>query len=265
MHEFLILNEESLPFKTKIDANNHLIHFFQVVKVAFQARVSPIRVSEQFDSHWYNILLSDNYFLREWIKNQDRDYSMRIKSLISSTDIPQIPIDDINCVDHFKLSEFCLASDNTVKTPSLGAAFMLDAVAVSFLSSDLWDLSGIALLWDTIDENGEIEKKKCVAKNAARVEHWKRHFEQLQEQRKESSRKGTLLWDKRNIEFSNLIFCNDCKKNFTNLSINRANYNQLWNNLKLLNDNISECNSDKKLKKLTQLNFTDESSRVKEK
>jgi len=264
MHEYLILNEESLPFKTKLDADNHLFHFFQIVKAAFQARVTPIRVSEQFDSGWYNVLLSDKYFLREWIRKQDREYAMHIKSLISKTTMPQIPIDDIDCFDRFNLSEFYLASNNAVKTPSLGVAFMLDAVSISFFSSGFWDLSGIDLLWDTIAQNEEIERKKYAVKNAAKLEHWEGHFEQLQEQRKESSRKATLFWDNRSIEFVNLIFCHDCKKTFINLSINKANYNRLWENLKFLNDNIWECNSDEELKKLTQLNFTDESSSVKE-
>ncbi|MBF0233774.1 MAG: hypothetical protein HQK65_12165, partial [Desulfamplus sp.] len=91
MHEYLILNEESLPFKTYITADNNLFHFFKVVKAAFKERVFPIRVSEKFDSHWYHLLLSDNYLLREWLKKQDKEYSRSIKTLISNTAMPHIP------------------------------------------------------------------------------------------------------------------------------------------------------------------------------
>lgn len=264
MHEYLILNEESLPFKTHTTADNNLFHFFQVVKAAFKESVFPIRVSEKFDSHWYHISLSDSYFLREWLKKQDKEYSRSIKTLISNTAIPHIPMNELECLGQFELSEFSLASDNAFKTPSLGASVILDAISISFLTSDLWDLSEVNLLRGKIDPKGEIKTKECVAKNAARVEHWEHHFREILLQRKGSYRKGGLLWDNRHAEFPNLIFCSDCKKIFTNLSISRANYDRLWENLKLLNNNIFGCNSDGQLKEVTQLNFTDESNRVKE-
>ncbi|MBF0234062.1 MAG: hypothetical protein HQK65_13645, partial [Desulfamplus sp.] len=190
--------------------------------------------------------------------------SRSIKTLISNTAMPHIPINELECIGQFELSDFSLASDNEFKAPSLGASVILDTISISFLTSELWDFSEINLLWEKIDPTGEIGTKDCVAKNVARVEHWEHHFKEILLQRKESYRKGALLWDNRHAEFPKLIFCSDCKKIFTNLSISRANYDRLWENLKLLNNNISGCIFDGQLKELTQLNFTDESNRIKE-
>jgi len=263
MQEYLILNEESLPFESSIDADKNLSEFFFVFKKAFKERVSPIRVSEKFDSNWYNVLLSNNYFFRDWIQKQEKEYSISIKTLISKTTIPQIPIDDLKSISQFKLSEFCVFANNHIKTPSLGASFILDAISISFLTDSIWDSFNIALLWTSLDEHDEIQEKECSVKNIARVKHWEKYFNEIQDQRKENLKKGRLFWENREKEFSELIFCKDSKKQFTSLSIGNSNYNRLWDNLKLLNNNIAVCNSDRELKEKTKLNFSDESDSVK--
>jgi hypothetical protein len=263
MLEYLILNEESLPFQSKSLCDKHLPIFFEIIKDTFKERVSPVRVSDKFDYKWYDLFLSDNYFLRDWLKNQEKEYSRRIKTLISKTAFPQIPAEYVELQDRFDLSQFHLSSKATAEAPSLGAAFLLDVIAVSFLSNAIWDSSVIPLLWRTINFNEQISEKECAAKNAARLDHWKKHLEEINRQRKENCRKGIEFWKNRQKEFPNLIFCKNTEKTFQNLSISNANFNRLWENMKFLNEHIGNCNSDMDLKEKTKLNFSDESDRVK--
>ncbi len=263
MFEYLILNEESLPFQSKNLCDKHLPIFFEIIKDAFKERVSPVRVSDKFDWKWYDLPLSDNYFLRDWLRSREKDYSRRIKTLISKTAFPQIPAEYVELRDRFDLSQFHLLSNAAVETPSLGAAFILDVIAVSFLSDTLWDFLVVPLLWRTINAREQITEKECTAKNAARIDHWKEHLREINRQRKENCGKGIEFWKNRKNEFPNLIFCKNTEKTFRTLSISNANFSRLWDNLKLLNDHIGNRNSDMVLKQRTKLNFSDESDRVK--
>lgn len=263
MIEYLILNEESLPFKSRNACDEHLPEFFKILKNAFDENSNPIRVSEKFGGNWYQVLLAERYSMKDWIKHQEKEYSRRIRTLISKTAIPRIPPENMDERDRFGLSQFYLSKKPAIETPCLGVAFLLNGMAVSFLSDGVWDDSFIDLKWHTFEKNGLIVEKKCEAKNAARFEHWALHLKEIHAQRKENCRKGIEFWKNRRREFPNLIFCGDTEKTFQNLSIGNANFSRLWDNLKLLNEHIRDCRSDRELKENTGLNFSDESNRVK--
>ncbi|MDM8518091.1 hypothetical protein QUF76_17990, partial [Desulfobacterales bacterium HSG16] len=82
--DYLILNEESLPFASQIECDNNLLSFLRIVAAAFDNRFEAVRVSAAFDPGWYQISLADNYYLRNWLEKQDRTYRSRIKSLLQT-------------------------------------------------------------------------------------------------------------------------------------------------------------------------------------
>ena len=186
-----------------------------------------------------------------------------MKSLIVNTAVPQIPDDDVLAHHRYDLSEFYLRDDKKKGTPSLGAAFILDAISISFLSDVAWDFPEIALLWVKMDDNGKIENENPSVKNAARLVHWQKHLKDIQAQRKKNCRKGAAFWKNREQEFPNLVFCGDTEKAFKGLSVSDAMFNRLWDNLKLLNEHIVGSDSDEELREKTALDFTDESESVK--
>lgn len=260
--DYLILNEESLPFASQTDCDNNLPHFLKIVAAAFDNRIGAVRVSSLYDMGWYEVQLTENYYMRNWLEKQDRTCHIRVKSLIDKTCCPQIPENDHVSLEQFELSDFILPETNN-PMPSLGAAVILDKIAVSFKSAVFWEQAEINLVQIQLQENEEITERPCIAKSCSTIEHWELHFKGIEEQRKLNCRKGQDFWDKRKIEFPNLIFCEQSRKNFYNLSISNAVFDSLWKNLKLLSDNIESCSSDTQLKKLTSLDFSDESSSVK--
>jgi len=261
--DYFILNEESLPFATREECDKSLSSFFAVTEIAFRNRFTAVRVSEQVDTDWYHLPLLENYYLRNWLDGQEVDYRMKVKSLIDKTLYPQIPEFEQDALERYELSEFFVAGTD-IASPSLGAAIVLNQIAISFQSHIYWNSAIINVLHRNLTDLGEIEEIKCNAKNCSTLSHWDDHFVAIEEQRKENYRKGQELWDNRETEFPNLIFCRQSKKYFSKLSISDAMYDRLWDSLKSLNEHICNSTSDDELKALTQLNFSDESDSVKE-
>ncbi len=264
MIEYLILNEESIIFNSIDDCKKHLPCFFEILIDAFKNNMKSIRVSDKFDKGWYNLEVAENFCLRDFINSHhSKDYKIRIKIIISKTELPQIPTNNIEVKDNASLSEFFLENNKGAKTPSLGFAFLLDQVAISFKSEIYWNKSKINLISKKMNDDGDIKEVKCIVKNVAQFLHWQKHFIQIEKERKASCIKGRTLWKDKNIEFENLIFCKIAEKQFKNLSINDAVYNKLWENLKKLDSAIIKSKSDTELKNETKLNFTDENDSVK--
>ena len=117
--EYLILNEESLPFNSISDCKIHLPEFFKILANAFKHNMKSLRVTESFDAGWYNLQIADNFFVRDWITAQDHDYKTRLKTIINKTESPQIPSTAIETAHNEKLSEFRLKQNNRIQTPSL--------------------------------------------------------------------------------------------------------------------------------------------------
>ena len=260
--EYIILNEESIPFESITECNNNIMIFFNIIKEAFNENMTSIRVSGSFDSGWYNLEIAENYYVRDWISSfddiEEAEELSQIKTLLDMTQSPQIPEDEIKIIDRDKLSDFSLKTRNEIKTPSLGAALLLNQIAISFNSVHYWNHSDLELLKIEIDEKENLIEEVRVVKNATQISHWKTHFAIIDAERKENCKKGKQLWEQREKEFKNLIFCKSTKKEIKRLNIDNATYERLWDNLKKLNKYITESKSDDELKEKTKLNFSDE-------
>jgi hypothetical protein len=261
--EYLILNEESLPFKVIKDSHDNLPTFFEILSEAFSNNLETIRVSENFDRGWYNIEITEGYRLREWIEIQEIEYKRKLKSLIDKTKFPQIPHEDIESRSEFELSDFYLKKQKSIKTPSLGVSYLVNQLSISFLSDEIWDNPIIEITYLKMKESTDIEENNVLVRNSARIEHWNEHFIKIEDERKNNNRRGSILWENREKEFCNLIFCGATKNQITNLSVSNATFDSLWGNLKKLNNNINKCNNDKELKDITKLDFSPESESVR--
>lgn len=262
--EYFILNEESIPFREKQDSEINLSVFFKILSSAFKNGIAAIRVSANFDSGWYNLPITQGYYLRDWLKEQEKDYSNRIKTLISKTTVPQIPINEIGLSSELELSEFNLAANEKIKVPSLGAAFLSNQTGLSFHSSKYWSSNSVKIFQIRLNEKSDIETHECDVKNIAIIEHWSLFHALLEKQRQENCRKGKTLWEQKEHEFPNLVFCHSTKKQIENLSVGDAVFNRLWNNLKALDSSIEKCDNLNAFIKKTSLNISDESDPVKQ-
>lgn len=262
--EYFILNEESIPFLRKQDCKINLPIFFKILSFAFKHGVQAIRVSNSFDSGWYGLPVAKNYYLRDWLEEQRRDYSSRIKSLISKTAVPQIPINEIGLSSRFEISEFSLAANKSIKAPSLGAAYLSNQTGLSFNSSEYWNSDLVKIIQTTLNQESDIVIQDCSVKNIAIIDHWNLFHNALEDQRKANCRKGRILWEQKEDEFPNLIFCHSTKKQLENMSVGDSVFSRLWDNLKALNSSIDECDNFNAFVKETNLDISDESDSVKQ-
>ena len=260
--EYLILNEESIPFSSIADCKSYLPDFFKILSDALKHNMKSVRVTETFDVGWYNLNIADDFFVRDWISHQDKETKIRIKTIIDKTESPQIPANEIEADYNAQLSDFSLKHNRDIKTISLGAASLLGQIALSFQSKDYWNYSEIELLKIKLNNDGNIEEEACTVKNAAQFPHWEKHFTAIEAERKDSCKKGGVLWEQKELEFENLIFCKSTEKQFKQLSINSATFDKLWNNLKELNKFVCKCRNDDDLKVKANLNFSNESKSV---
>jgi hypothetical protein len=264
--EYLILNEESIPFKSVADANEKFPLFIKIVSEALANRIKSIRVSENIGKSWFEIAVCKDLPLREWLKGQnDKEFERKVKSFVSMTESPQIPVEWEPLKNRFDLCYFYLSKRTDLALHSLGATYLLAQLAISYSSEDIWRNNLIELIKHEIIAEDFIEEK-VIVKNTAEYSDWLFHLLDIENQRKESFRKGNELWNKKAIEFPNLVFCGKSEDDLKNLSVSDTVFNQLWIVLKSLNKYCIETNIDFSLKSLlekTKLEISDESDSVK--
>ncbi len=201
--EFLILNEESIPFKTISDANHKFPSFLKIVNEAFSYRFKTIRVSERLGNNWFEMQVCNEIPIREWLKGKDKEFERKIKSFISKTDIPLIPRDSIEIINRFDNSDFYLSEKPNQLFPSIGAAYFLKQLCISFDSEEIWRNKTIrAIKNEIIDEN--YSEELVDINNVALYETWQEYLLHIEAQRKSNLRKGNVLWENRETEFKNL-------------------------------------------------------------
>lgn len=264
--EYLILNEESIPFITLQDANEKFPVFITIVSEAFSNRFKAIRVSERIGKGWFEMLVCNNLALREWLRGKDKELERKIKSFISKTDIPQIPTELENISNRSKNCDFYLSEKPDQTFPSIGATYLLNQLSISYDSEIIWKKKVIeATKVEIINE--KITEEIVTIKNVAEHNNWLEHFASIELQRKENLKKGNELWINKEVEFPNLIFCGKSEKNLKYLSVSDTIFSQLWNTLKTLDcycQNVSNDYSLKSIKEKTKLDISDESDSIKQ-
>ncbi|RMG27174.1 MAG: hypothetical protein D6730_07755 [Bacteroidetes bacterium] len=262
--EYLILNEASLPFETSESARKHFPDFLWILHDAIRNQFMTVRIREDIDPGWFEMKLAPNYPLRVWLREQEREYTTRVKSIISKTEIPHIPEEEIELARRYALSEFYLEAEREIQVPALGAAYLLEQLALSFASHARWLPAEIALWHTELTETGDTSQR-ISARNCGSRDSWRYYCRLIEVERRESLRKGGLLWEQRAQHFPHLIFCGKTEGQLRNLSVSKTVYTQLWQVLTALN---AYCTSEENfsltsIREKTQLHISDESASVK--
>jgi len=265
--EYLILNEESLPFASIEEVNTSFPTFIRIFGAAIQHQFKAIRLSDKLDKGWFEIEVAKGHTLREWLTHQDIESTRKVKSIISKTVTPQIPAEEVLKAERFGLSAFYLFENPAIKTPSLGAAYLLDQLAISLNSAIYWQPKLIKIAHEELTQDAEIEESEAEAKNCCYWRDWEQYLAEFNAERQANLKKGNELWEQREAVFPGLRFVGNTNKQLTKLSLNDTVYNQLYTALKNLNDYCSIQGADYSLKSIsevTRLDISDESDTVKQ-
>jgi hypothetical protein len=203
---FAVLNELSLHSSsypitaTKYEARTWVKTFYELLIKAQEQGVKGLRTYATFDE----ILLVDEYSLRDWSSDNDVDYDLRqsilfiFSSLSRSTEFPENQ-------DGNPLIE-CLYDKK--RANGLWGAIALDSFSISLQSQTLWDTHELNVSIEEMDEDTtEIEERNELVKHLYKEQHLASHEAWLRSQTKVFIPNGNYLWAYRKRLFPLLSFC----------------------------------------------------------
>ena len=220
----LVLNELSACSVAKdiLNARDRMAGFIQVCRSAFRQGVkSQLRVEESI----YNLLLAPDYNIYNWIhdKEVDKESQRFIRNLATKSPLIDFIMEkDIH--DRKLLSEFYFGRD---KSLGLGAAFLLDSIAVSFNSDEQWDNPFVTLLMEYLDDMADSVSENVEVRHASSTEHIRIHTDWIRVQKAKDVRTGEELWDKQEELFPFLTFCDEIRGNIAELNNSQPIFKQL--------------------------------------
>lgn len=261
--EYLILNESSLPFININDLNKYLPVFFKVLSKAFETGMSTIRL-DTLGSGWFEIPVTDEMVLREWLKYQGKDIQRFVKSLIDKTRTPFVPEDEQLISERWILSDFYLEGEQDCKVPALGACFYLKQLSVSVNSNAKWNKEVLKIRGHELTVDGDVPLSGEVS-NCTAIGHWEYHSKLIENSRKQRLRQGNELWENREKVFPNIVFCGKTEAVLTNFSYSDILYRQMYDVITKLNAYCVEREyfSLPDIREFTGLDMVDESDTTK--
>ena len=254
--EYFVLNEDSLSLTKEIE-DRCLKQFFDIYKEAIKSNFKQILIFQSGNNNWYNISIYDDRTIYTWINSQPPDYSMRIKSLISSMQFVELNDEvfeqnkDINFYDFYY---------NELSVPYLGATYSLKQLALSFSSNEIWDKPFFLLTHKKL-ENSDINVSNVTTK-----EHWNLHFMQILDERRDQALNSQDFETRLDKEFSNIIIIDSVLKKLKNEQ-SKLFLREIWDAFQELNEIIekAECRiSYAYIINKTHLTISDESPSVKQ-
>lgn len=258
--DFLIFNELSYPFKDRYEANAGIKTFIKTFAAASRLGLTQLRLHKNIGENLYNLELAPGYYVSHWLhthtfkhklvkgKSTHRetvesdqlndDLRERFKDILTSS--PMItdyePIEkETNDRSAFEI--FIREGKGELKkAEGLGAAFLLDTIALSFLSIAFWDTHKIKKLKHYfIKEDGSDVTDFVEVRHASRPEHIEHHAEWLEKKRRECLEASRDLWERRDEFFPHLVLCGSVEQQLTtNVGIRSKYFNQIMDRLKCL-------------------------------
>jgi hypothetical protein len=178
----MILNELSLlsPVSELGRARNLMTGLIGVLSTAVKSGVKILRTTDNL----YNIELSNGYPISRWLKDNQVEREQRSFLLTLQTKTPLlIDIADLTVQDQQSLAEFKHQGELAY---SLGIAYLLNAVAISFCSDTKWDCDILHLEIIRLEgETDELTSNTESLIHASRSEHILAHKAQIQNRLRE--------------------------------------------------------------------------------
>lgn len=264
--DYLVFNELSAPFENRFKANDGIKFFIETCIAASRKGLTNVRLQKNIGDNLFNLELAPGYFLHNWLHTGIDDVLKdRFREIITSS--PLITDDEPIEKEKNELASFLISVDgrNPRSAEGLGAAFLLETVAVSFLSHPSWDhheIKGITHYY--IKEDGSDAEDSVTVLHASRTSHMEIHELWLEKKRKESLNASVELWERRKEFFPHLILCENIEVQLKrSFGICSRYFNQLVDHLKKLDAFAKEWTSggfNKKVLKKYGLKVSGEST-----
>jgi hypothetical protein len=186
------------------------------------------------------------------VEKEQRTY---LSSLLSKSPL-LTGADEAGILERGNRSEFLF--DGRVAL-GLGAAILLDALAVSFASEGCWDCDRLLVACMFLDDQEELEEESIEVFHASRPEHTETHQDWLSG-RSMPVRDGWDLWLRREQLFPSLCFCEAVAAQLAPLSGGDPLVRQIWKRLGELDRYFSEWDGTRFAPEAIPMKITPESA-----
>ncbi|MDQ1354649.1 MAG: hypothetical protein QG657_4958 [Acidobacteriota bacterium] len=248
----LILNELSYPFRDKYKAITGIKTFIETFGAASTLGLTRLRIHENIGKKLYRLELAPGYYVSEWLNSScdqqtaasepDKkeasifDLKNRFREIIANS--PLITDNEPIEKEEYDRSSFeiVLTGGETKTAEGLGAAFLLDTIAMSFLSDSFWDTEKIERLKRyVIKEDGSDYEEFVDVRHASRPGHMETHRQWIDNKKRESLKTAGDLWERRVEFFPHLVLCGSIEQQLkTIIGIGSSYFNQIIDRLNLL-------------------------------
>jgi hypothetical protein len=211
----LVFNELSVQ---NTDSNAEIAKQWmsELIKTIRAFTAQGVKVNIRSHKSFYHITLAPNYSVSQWCKEANKEEQLFIKTLAKKTPLSKEllnpEIQDIE--NNSGLSEFYYQGYLTI---GLGVAYLLDTVAISFISNQSWDLSCLELDLIQLNDNDEIINQSVEIRHSSFSHHIQFHSEWIQERIRIGVIDGEDIWERRKELFPSLEFCENVRQQIQSL------------------------------------------------
>lgn len=222
----MVMNELSHqdPTQNIHTAKNLISILIQTILAATEVGVTRVlRMNESF----FENQLAPDYFLQNWLNDNNVDREERLFFLTIATKIPYLQdLEASKITEPAELSEFFYEGK---KADGFRYAYWLEAIAVSLLSDSRWDTARIdKIAVQKLNENsGDLEEDTVSVNHASRPEHLDHHIDWINEHIQDSIQDGNDLWFRRTDLYPSLDFCNSVSKQLRRLYFSNSVFRQV--------------------------------------
>ena len=200
----LILNELSLKNYAPdlLSARQLMSNLIETIKAVKGIGGSQVTLRSQYD--FLDIILADNYPLRQWLNDRDVDKieKLFIKNLVRKSPISvELAKPEIQAIeDNIGDIEFRYGGESAI---GLGVAYLLNTLSISLLSDQPWDTPYIEIEMTRLDDEDEVARVRHISEK----NHVSEHSEWIANKIKQNIQDGVDLWERKFELFPHLEFC----------------------------------------------------------
>src|SRR5437660_19555 len=214
---FRQLNSATSAAPDVYTARAWMTQFTGTMRAARQMGFRTVRTEQGFAA----LELSPQYSMPQWRNDRgvNRDERVFLSSMIAKSPYLDGVLDEI--AEAAKRAEVLIYG-----SPSAGllAAWLLDAIAISWPSHEIWRSHSLVVEFRQIGLDGELEQRDVDIRHVSDPEHWAAHSEWVEQKKKSLLTNGLELWAKAQEFFPHLEFCGDAEAQIRALTGNERHY-----------------------------------------
>lgn len=258
MFDAVVLNEASLPFKSKTDCEANIEEFFDLLHEAQNNKINFSRVDE-IEGDWNSLHYADGFNFNQWLGSiQDKDRKSQIISVLTGTKCPLLNINnnksEVDTSDLFFLD----GDDRDLEVLGLAFAYLNHSHSLSIASHSHWLKSPISIVKVWYEGNQQREEKIDVP-NISSINQLRPFLDGFKARRQENKDYLTSLKVKDNDDFENLLFTESILKSFRSCSLQPIDFRMIINVLESLNKAIIISSNMQELSNNSSLTISGES------